>query len=167
MEPTFGYLVSDVARLLRRIFDRQARQVGLSLAQCRALAYLARHEGINQAGLADLLEVQPISLARLLDRMGSAGWIERRPHPDDRRAHRLYLTAKARPLLGQLQVMSEQVRGEALAGFSVEERETIMRLLRRTHANLTSREPAESPAAPSAPLSADDDLQDIPHECVQ
>jgi DNA-binding MarR family transcriptional regulator len=142
IEPTFGYLVSDLARMLRKVFDQRARLIGLSLAQCRALAYLSRHEGINQAGLADLLEVRPISLARLLDRMGAAGWIERRADPEDRRAHRLYLSEKARPVLDQLHRLSAETRAEALAGIPEEETEMVMRILSRVHANLSERMPA-------------------------
>ena len=159
MEPTFGYLISDVARLLRKVFDQRARQIGLSLAQCRAIAYLARHEGINQAGLADLLEVQPISLARLLDRMVTAGWIERRADPGDRRAHRLYLSDRARPLLDQLQGLSAETRAEALAGFSDSEAEMLMGLLRRVHGNLSDRAAANRPVVPPG-----DDNEDASHE---
>ena len=148
MEPTFGYLVSDVARLLRKAFDQRARQVGLSLAQCRAIAYLARHEGINQAGLAELLEVQPISLARLLDRMGAAGWIERRPDPGDRRVHRLYLSDKARPLLDQLQDLSAATRADALAGIPDHDNDLLMRLLTQVHGNLSGRD-AAAPVNPT------------------
>ncbi len=156
MEPTFGYLVSDVARLLRKIFDQRARQVGLSLAQCRALVYLAHYEGINQACLADLLEVQPISLTRLLDRMEAADWIERRADPADRRAHRLYLSEKARPLLELVQQLSLQARLEALAGFSEEEKTVLMGFLSRVHGNLCSRAPACHPV--SEPV---DDKQEL------
>lgn len=156
IEPTFGYLVSDVARMLRKIFDQRARQVELSLAQCRAMAYLIRHEGINQARLAELLEIQPISLARLLDRMEAAGWIERRPDPCDRRAHRLYLSDKAHPVLDQVQAMGADIRGEALAGLSEDETEVLMRLLVRVHANLCNREQPGQPAA-----ACQDELQGL------
>ena len=144
MEPTFGYLVSDVARLLRKLFDQRARRIGLSLAQARALTYLSRHEGIHQAGLADLLEVQPITLARLLDRMEAAGWIERRADPVDRRVHRLYLSDKARPLRDQVLGLAAETRAEALVGFSDREKDVVMALLSRVHGNLTSRAPAEA-----------------------
>ncbi len=150
MEPTFGYLVSDVARLLRRVFDQRARTVGLSLAQGRALIYLAHHEGINQSGLAELLEVQPISLARLLDRMETTGWIERRPDPADRRAHRLHLTDKARPMLALIRDLAAQSRAEALLDLSDGEKDVLMRLLARVHDNLSSREPDDAPRLPLA-----------------
>lgn len=136
-EPTFGYLVSDVGRMLRAIFDRRAREIGLSLAQAKAIIHVSRSEGINQAALANLLEVQPISLARLVDRMEAAGWIERRPDPTDRRARCLHLSEKAHPILEQIQILSGEIRGEALSGLSEEEQDTLMRLLKRVHANMS------------------------------
>lgn len=163
MEPTFGYLVSDIARLLRRVFDQRARTVGLSLAQGRALIYLAHHEGINQAGLADLLEVQPISLARLLDRMEGTGWIERRADPNDRRAHRLYLTDKARPMLALIRDLSAQARAEALCDLSEGDKDVMMRLLTRVHDTLSSREPADGGGV----AAAVGHMQDIDDECIQ
>jgi DNA-binding MarR family transcriptional regulator len=159
---TFGYILGDIARMMRTIFDQRARQVGLSLAQCRVLALLARHEGINQAGLAELMEVQPISIARLLDRMEATGWVERRADPADRRARRLFLSEKARPLLDQVQILALQSQGEALAGLAEEERELLRQLLLRVHANLSNRLPVGPP--PCAPAG---ELEDLDHECVQ
>ncbi len=162
IEPTFGYLVSDVARLLRKVFDQRTREVGLSLAQSRTMAYLSRHEGINQAGLADLLEIQPISLARLLDRMEAAGWIERRPDPDDRRAHRLYLSDKARPVLDLVEDMAADVRADALAGLADHEKDVLMRLLTRVHGNLY-----KGSTAIAAECGPKDNLQDLDDACLR
>ena len=87
LDRSFGFLVHDVARLFARRFNQRALLfLGLTSAQCRVLGYLARNEGINQAGLADLLEIKPMTLVRQLDRMEEDGWIERRPDPGDRRA---------------------------------------------------------------------------------
>ena len=94
LERSFGFLVYDVARLFGRRFDHNGRRLGLTRAQCRTLGYLARNEGINQAGMADLLEIRPMTLVRQIDRMEEAGWIERRPDPADRRARRW---VRARP----------------------------------------------------------------------
>src|SRR5207244_13203899 len=101
---SFGFLVNDVARLFGRRFDHNGRRrrLGLTRAQCRTLGYLARNEGINQAGLADLLEIRPMTLVRQIDRMEDDGWIERRPDPADRRARRPFLTATAWPVLGRI-----------------------------------------------------------------
>jgi len=136
IEPTFGYLLNDISRLLRKQFDQRAREVGLSLAQGRTLVYLALNQGINQAGLADILEVRPISLARLLDRMETAGWIERRPDPADRRVHRLHLADKAHPVLETVQALATELRSRAMVGLSDYERSQLMLLLRRVRENL-------------------------------
>src|SRR5882672_3339347 len=98
LDVSFGFLLHDIARLMRKRFDQRARGLGLTRAQWQVLAHLARHEGINQAGLAEILEIEPITLGRLVDRMADSGWLERRADPNDRRARLLYLTAKARPV---------------------------------------------------------------------
>jgi DNA-binding MarR family transcriptional regulator len=125
--------------LQRKAFDRRASLIGLSLVQARALVYVARHEGIRQAGLSDLLEVQPITLTRLLDRMESAGWIERRPDPDDRRVHRLHLSDKAWPILERIEELSAAMRAEMLGCLSDPEKQTVTDLLARIHAAMSER----------------------------
>jgi DNA-binding MarR family transcriptional regulator len=136
-----GYLVHDVGRLWGKRFDQRARGLGLSRAQCKALAHLARSEGINQAGLADLLEVEPMTLVRLLDRMEEAGWIERRPDPADRRARRLFLGEKAKPVFEAIWQLAEATRAESLAGLSATEQALLIDLLLRIHGNLSSLAP--------------------------
>src|SRR5258706_3692865 len=83
--PTLGFLLHEVARLLRRRFEQNARGSGLTRSQWQVLAYLALNEGINQSGLADLLEIEPITLGRIVDKLQILGLIERRPDPSDRR----------------------------------------------------------------------------------
>jgi DNA-binding MarR family transcriptional regulator len=129
LERSFGFLVNDVARLFGRRFDHNGRRLGLTRAQCRTLGYIARNEGINQAGLADLLENRPMTLVRQIDRMEEAGWIERRPDPADRRARRLFLTAKARPILGRILIANE-TRDEALAPVEAGEAGQLIDLLK-------------------------------------
>jgi len=142
LDRSFGFLLHDVARLFARRFNQRALLfLGLTRAQCRVLGYLARKEGINQAGLADLLEIKPMTLVRQIDRMEEAGWIERRPHPSDRRARRLVLTDKARPILARILDLSNEVRSEAFAGLSKEEGQHLIDLLQRAHANLSDRVP--------------------------
>jgi MarR family transcriptional regulator, transcriptional regulator for hemolysin len=144
LDRSFGFLVNDVARLFGRRFDRNGRRLGLTRAQCRTLGYLTRFEGINQAGLADLLEIRPMTLVRQIDRMEEAGWIERRPDPADRRARRLFLTAKARPILGRIWNVANETRDEALALLSPPQAETLIELLHRVHATLSATSSAGS-----------------------
>jgi len=140
LDRSFGFLVHDVARLFGRQFNQRALLfLGLTRAQCKVLGYLARNEGINQAGLADLLEIKPMSLVRQIDRMEEDGWIERRPDPADRRARRLVLTEKARPILARILALSMEIRTEAFAGLSEAEGRHLVDLLSRVHANLSQR----------------------------
>lgn len=144
---SFGFLLHDIARLLRKRYEQRARPVGLTRAQWQALTHLQRHEGINQSGLAELLELEPITLARLIDRMEEAGLVRRRDDPADRRAHRLYLTARARPMLEQCRALGDALRAEAFAGIADDERERLVDLLVRVRANLSDRRGAEDAAA--------------------
>jgi DNA-binding MarR family transcriptional regulator len=116
MTDTFGFLLSDTARLLRRRFDERARQHGATRAQWKALLGISRHEGINQGGLADLLEVEPITLCRMVDRMEDAGLVQRRRDPKDRRAWQLFLTDKAHPILEELRATAAELTEQALRG---------------------------------------------------
>lgn len=135
-EPPFGFLLYDTARLLRRDFDRRTRCVGLSRAKWSVLAHLSRNEGIRQVGLAEILDVSPITLTRHLDRLEQERLVERRPDPDDRRAYRLYLTDEAVPALEMLRELSEQTRALALGELSERERAELVRLLCKVQANL-------------------------------
>jgi MarR family transcriptional regulator, transcriptional regulator for hemolysin len=112
----FAFILNDVARLLRTYADFKAAQFGITRAQWAVLVRLDRHEGLNQSELAETLDLQPITLTRLLDKLSDSGLIERRPDPEDRRAKRLFLTPAARPLLERLGVLGEETMANALAG---------------------------------------------------
>ena len=121
LDRAFGFVVHDVARLLAKRFDQRAKSLGLTRAQWRALAFLAREEGISQARLSDILEVEPITLVRLVDRMEEAGWVVRRPHPTDRRLRLLFLTEKARDTFARMRVITRTCAGlmrRGLRGFN-------------------------------------------------
>src|SRR6516165_10781411 len=122
----FAFLLNDVARMLRTCFDDRAEQFGITRGQWAVLARLDRFEGLKQSELAEMLDLQPISLTRLLDRLCANGLIERRPDPNDRRAKRLFLTDAARPVLEQLGVLGEEVMTAALAGVPREAVEQIV-----------------------------------------
>jgi DNA-binding MarR family transcriptional regulator len=140
LDRSFGFLVHDVARLFGRRFNQRALLfLGLTRAQCKVLGYLARNEGIHQAGLADLLEIKPMTLVRQIDRMEEDGWIERQPQPGDRRARRLVLTDKARPILARILDLSNEIRAESFAGLSKDDGKQLIELLRRVHGNLSDR----------------------------
>ncbi|TQF85638.1 MarR family transcriptional regulator [Elioraea sp. Yellowstone] len=135
-ERTLGFLLHDVARLLRKRFDQNARELGLTRAQWQVLAHLARNEGIHQGGLAEILELEPISLGRILDRLQAAGLVERRPHPKDRRVWLLFLRPKAHPVLDRMRAIGAATRAEALAGVPEAEREQLIRILTTMKENL-------------------------------
>lgn len=139
LERSFGFLLNDIARLMRKRYEQRARPLGLTRAQWQSLAHLQRREGINQSGLAELLELEPISVARLIDRMEESGLVERRDDPADRRAHRLFLTDRARPLLVACRALGETVYAEAFAGIADEQREQLIDLLVRVRGNLSER----------------------------
>ncbi|HEY9567458.1 MAG TPA: MarR family transcriptional regulator [Thalassobaculum sp.] len=145
-EQNVGFLMGDVARLMRRNFNQRAAAHGLSLAQWRALAFLARQQGVNQVTLADRLEIQPITLARLIDRLQEAGLVARRPDPDDRRAFLLYLTDAAQPLIEQMRRYGADTRAAALAGLPGEDRAALLRALQHMKQNLLEAEGAASTA---------------------
>jgi len=143
-ERSFGFLLHDIARLMRKRFDQRARALGLSRSQWQVLAHLSRHEGINQSGLAEILEVENITLGRLIDRMEEAGWVERRPDRNDRRAHLLYMTGKVAPMMERMHALAEETRNEALAGLGDGERERLIERLLEVRANLSERGPARN-----------------------
>ena len=143
-EQSLGFMLSDVSRLLRRDFDRRVRELALTQAQWRAIAQLSREDGIRQTTLAERLEVQPITLARLIDRMQSAGWVSREPDPDDRRATLLFLTEKAQPILALMRSHAEDALAEVLAGVSPTARKSLMSTLIRIKENLAALETASN-----------------------
>jgi MarR family transcriptional regulator, transcriptional regulator for hemolysin len=132
----FAFTLNDVARMLKTYADHKARQFGVTRAQWAVLVRLDRFEGLKQSELAEMLDLQPITLTRLLDRLSDSGLIERRSDPNDRRAKRLFLTAAARPLLEQLGDLGEAMMSTALAGVSRESVEQIVAQLAVVKENL-------------------------------
>jgi|SRR5579859_471807 len=135
---TLGFLMHDVARMHRKRFEQRARaaQLELTRAHYSVLAHLARHEGCNQSFLAQILEIEPITLMKQLDRLEALALIERRAAPADRRTRHLYLTAAARPLLDRIHQISAEVREEALAGIDPADRQRLCEILMTMKLNL-------------------------------
>ena len=131
-----GFSIIDVARMLRTYADQRARQFGISRAQWGVLVRLQRTEGLKQSELAEILDLQPISLTRLLDRLAENGLIERRADPNDRRANRLYLTPAARPVLEQLATLGLGMMETVLDGLDGKANERLLRDLTLMKDNL-------------------------------
>lgn len=135
-QESLGFLLTDNLRLTRRIAARYFERYNLTLAQARALLGVYRWQGIRQVDLADFLEIQPISLARLLDQLAESGWVERRPDPHDRRAFQLYLTPAATPIVRMIKEASRAFEARALTGFSEEQKAALFMGLDRLRENL-------------------------------
>ena len=144
----FGFILKNLERLYTKRFETLAQELSLTLPQCKALFHLSRNEGISQKRLTELAEIEPMTLVRILDRMESDGWVERRADPNDRRARTLYLRSGAKPILEQIDKLSAQMRAEALAGLNAEQRNQLMGLLEHVYQNLSSAkvEPAMATA---------------------
>jgi DNA-binding MarR family transcriptional regulator len=141
----FGFLLKELSRRYTLRFEVRAREISLNLAQAKILVRLEKNEGVSQARLAELAEVEPMTMVRLLDRMETDGWLERRPDPADRRARCLYLTAKAKPILSEIWRLIEETRAELFAGVSKAERDLFMTVLERLHDNISQLDGGPSP----------------------
>ncbi len=146
MEDNIGTMIAQVARLMRRSFDERARSIGVTRPQWQVLSLLSGHEGINQGGLAEILEVEPITLGRMIDRLQDAALVERRPDPSDRRAWRLFTTAKGRELMDVIRPLAFETFETALDGVDAAQRDQLMAMLDRMRGNL-SRKPQAGAAA--------------------
>jgi MarR family transcriptional regulator, transcriptional regulator for hemolysin len=147
---TFGFLLKDTRRLYVQRFEQRASALGLTLPQCKALVYLTNHEGISQVQLGELTDLKPMTLVRILDRMESNGWLERRNDPADRRARRLYLTAKGRPLVDDIWHLVDLTRREAFVGIPRKHADLLIELLERIQGNFAALEPLQPMPAVAA-----------------
>ena len=145
-----GFLLKDVSRRYTRRFEERAQRFALTLPQCRVLILLQDNEGVSQKRLAELAELDPMTLVRILDRMEADGWVQRRFDPTDRRAHTIWLTAAAGTVLEQIWRLIGETRAEMLQGLSGEERAQLVALLERVHANLNALPPLPADSADGA-----------------
>ncbi len=146
MDENIGTMLAQVSRLLRRSFDERARGIGVTRPQWQVLSLLSFNGGINQGGLAELLEVEPITLGRMIDRLQDAQLVERRADPADRRAWRLFLTEKGQTLLDQLRPFALETYDIALEGIGEDEQAALMVALGRMRANLSRRQSLDAVA---------------------
>ncbi|PXW22427.1 MarR family winged helix-turn-helix transcriptional regulator [Paraburkholderia caballeronis] len=137
LEKRFGFLIAEVGRLYGKRYDDLARaSLELTRAQCRVIAYLAHYGDLNQASLAEVLDVAPISAGRLVERLEEGGWVVRTENPNDRRELQVSLTKKASAVLTRARRVGDEVAAEALAGFTPEEADQFSAMLQRVRSNL-------------------------------
>lgn len=135
-----GFLIHDAHRLLRRRFEARAAGYGLSSAQWRLLVRLVKDEGSTQARLAEFLEIEPISVSRLVDRMEAGGWVARRQDASDRRVRMVFPTEKSRSAFAAVKAIAGEIYDEALAGLADAERRALIGGLARIVENLAEDE---------------------------
>jgi DNA-binding MarR family transcriptional regulator len=136
----FGFILHDVARLLRTTFDRRVRHLGLTRSQWWVLNHLFRNDGAIQSELADTLEIEKATLGRLLDRLEEKGWIRREADSQDRRAKRVFLTEEVEPALKAMRAAAAELRRDALSGMNAAQRDTFVDLLLTVKSNLAQNE---------------------------
>lgn len=133
----FGFLLKEVSRHFVTRFEMHARAISLTLNQCKVLIRLENNEGVSQARLAELAEMDAMTMVRLLDRMEAEGLLERRPDPQDRRARCLYLTPKAKSVVVEIWRLGDLTRAEVFEGIDKADRHAFMGVLERMNDNLT------------------------------
>lgn len=138
MTDSLGFLISDISRLMRKRFDERARRIGTTRAQWRTLKMLERNQGSNQGALAEMLEIEPITMGRMIDRLEEAGLVERRRDPTDRRVWRIHLTDAAQPVLRQLREIADEMFDELMADIDPADRIRLHAMLATLHTNLTT-----------------------------
>jgi MarR family transcriptional regulator, transcriptional regulator for hemolysin len=133
----FGFILQDVARLLRTAFDRRVKSLGLTRSQGWVLNHLFRNNGVTQTELADILQVEKATLGRLLDRLEAKGWVRRENHTDDRRAKRVFLTDEVEPALKAMRAAAAGLRRDAVSGLSTDDQTRFVDALLAIKANLS------------------------------
>ena len=155
----FGWLATDVARLMRTVFDRRVRTLGLTRPQWLALVRLNRRPGASQSELADMMEIEKAPAGRIVDRMEEKGWVERRPDPADRRVNRIYLTDRGERVFAAILPISLDTVTDALSDLSPTERDLLITLLSNVKSTLQSL--AESDTAPEINWPSDEPADDL------
>ncbi len=149
-----GFLLTDSARLLRKLIDRRLQPLGLSRAQWSVLAILSNHEGVSQSQISQELEIEKSTAGRLIDQVEKSGWIERRPIPGDRRLWSIHLTNQARQLIVEIERVIMHAREDMLRGLSEDQQNTLTDLLRAVKLNLADALELDAvPASDGVPLS--------------
>ncbi|MDQ6647784.1 MAG: MarR family transcriptional regulator [Pseudomonadota bacterium] len=141
---SFGYLLSDVTLLFRKHFDRRAVKFGMTRAQWRATKMLYHREGLRQTELAEFLEMEPIAVGRVIDRLQAAGFVDRRPDPKDRRAWRLYTTEQAKVIVADMELIARDLRKDVTRGIAHDELQQALAVIGKIKGNLLALEQVDS-----------------------
>jgi len=140
---SFGFLVTDVTRLMRKVFDRRAARFGLTRAQWRALKRVSHEQGLTQNELAEFLEMEPIAVGRVIDRLQKADFIERRADPQDRRVWRLHITEKAHDVVDDMELISAELFKQAQRGIAAADMKIMLDVFTRMKQNLLALDRAK------------------------
>lgn len=138
---TLPFEIAETAHALRKAFDRRACGMGVTRAQWKVLFRVTARPGMRQIDLADMLDIEPITLSRIVDRLEEGGLVERVSDPADRRAWRLHITAQARPLVEKLQALADDMIAEAFAGIDLKDIEITRQVLGRVRDNASRAAP--------------------------
>ena len=138
---TLPFEIGETAHALRKAFDRRAVGLGVTRAQWKVMFRLERNPGLRQIELADMLDIEPITLSRIVDRLEEAELVERVADPADRRAWRLHVTARAQPLIEKLHLVADEMIAEAFAGIDPKDIEITRKVLARTRENASRATP--------------------------
>lgn len=138
LDRNFGFLVHDIARLMRTTYDRRVKDLGLTRSQWWVVNHLYRNDGLTQSELAETLDIERASLGRLIDRLEANGWLRREPCEKDRRAKRVLLTDEVEPIMREMRSIAKALRTDAMSGLSPNEQEAFVDTLLAIKANLTS-----------------------------
>lgn len=132
-----GFIIGDVSRMLRTVYDRRVEPLGLTRAQWRVLARISRKEGCTQTELAAVLEIEKPTLGRLIDRLQANDWVERRADENDARTKRIFLTSRAQPVLKKMYSLADEVLDAAFSGLSREQADQLLQSLLHVKSNLS------------------------------
>lgn len=151
-DAAFGYLLNDVTLLLRKHFDRRAVKFGLTRVQWRAVKMVYHRPGLRQAELAEYLEMEPIAVGRVIDRLQTAGFVERCADPKDRRVWRLHTTPQAARVVADMEQIAHQLRRDATDGIDAAELQQALAVITRIKSNLLALEQPEKPLSGAGPV---------------
>lgn len=151
VERNFGFLVHDIARLMRMNYDRRVKRLGLTRSQWWVITNLYRNDGLTQSELAETLDIERASLGRLLDRLEANDWVRREPCEKDRRAKRIRLASEVSPIMREMRAIAAGLRRDAMSGLTADEQEAFVDVLLAIKSNLVALNGQGTPGKSTRP----------------